>query len=109
MPTHPSLRELLAAQRQEASKWHHRRGEFAAQQAEIEEALRDHWSLKEIWSALKKAGRIGMTYSTFHRHARKLLTPKAEAEAADRSSSRPAPAKPAGFVHNPSPNPKDLF
>lgn len=107
MAARKPLRELLREANLTGEKQRRYSGEFLTEKAEIEEALREHWPVKHIWKVLTDAGRITMTYAAFHRHVRQLKTSKEEGmtKTPPESSSK----RRTGFIHNPSPNPKDLF
>ncbi len=108
MPARKSLLDLLKEEDFSTDRNQTYLTEFMAEKEDIQAALNGHYAIRNIWKTLTKAGRITMRYSTFCRHVKNILkgTPKGES---GRSPSHPVASKGSGFVHNPTPNPEDLF
>lgn len=107
MPARKSLLDLLKEEDFSTDRNQTYLTEFMAEKQDIQVALNSHYAVRNIWKTLTKAGRITMRYSTFCRHVKNLLkTPKGETGG---NPSHPAVPRGNGFVHNPTPNPEDLF
>ena len=74
------------------------RTDVALRLAEIEEQLKNGWSLRAMWSVLKESGELGCAYSTFVKHVEAL-----------RNGDSDKPKKTNKFSWNPVPDKEDLI
>ena len=107
MPARKSLLDLLKEEDFSTDRNQRYLTEFMVERQDIQAALEARYAIRNIWKTLTKAGRITMRYSTFCRHVKNLLKETPKGEAGESLSS--AASKGSGFVHNPTPSPKDLF
>lgn len=110
-----SLSSRIAARAKEKSTSRNARNRaiVLALREDIEMAINDGWSVKQIWETLNDEGKIEFSYQAFCGHVNRLIFNNISASTARNSKqSNPVVAekqKPAGFVFNPVPNKDDLF
>lgn len=97
------------------------RATFMVLREDIRQALRDGWSMRQVWLTLRDEGKVDFGYQAFRRYVRLLaevepsaLSPRpAQAVAtATPPSVRPtstADASAAGFRFDPQPDPREVF
>jgi hypothetical protein len=91
---------------------------FLAVRDDVRAALDAGFAAKTVWSNLHESKRIAVSYTAFLRYVRKFLDQAAVSPLASQApstlpdgSSRhiTPPAKPAGFVFNPTPKKEELL
>ncbi len=75
---------------------------------DIEEAMKDGWSMLVIWETLVEEGKIDYSYQTFRGYVNRLLlvTERKRSNATNRGETA---STDAGFSFNPTPNLKELI
>ena len=89
------------------------KAQFLSVRNEVEEALGENWTVKDIWETLHEEGAISFSYEAFRKHVNAWKNHKPEPpknhqkeEAAPQiSKSYELP----GFKWNPIPNPDELY
>ncbi len=88
---------------------------------DIRLALRDGWSMRQVWLTLREEGRLDFGYQAFRRHVRLLALSTPTSVAVLPASTTPisgldvgAPRRPStestpGFRFDPQPDPREVF
>ena len=86
---------------------------FLSLKSDIEEAIKDGWSLKQIWQTLSDEGKITFTYETFRKYANNLIHErgqKTKKEIVGKQDLTPEKVVgKGGFAFDSQPNKKDLL
>ena len=85
----PGLLELLQARESQPGARGAKLREFLACKDEIAEAVRQGYTIREIWQVLTESGRVTMTYGTFGDYLNRLIGSR---------GGRVAPAEDDGVV-----------
>ena len=98
------------------------KAQFLSVRHEVEEALGENWTVKDIWETLHEEGAISFSYEAFRNHvnAWKHSNPETNKPAVSikqkstpEKNSKNEPSKlqekPKGFFINPSPKKEDYF
>jgi Family of unknown function (DUF5338) len=87
---------------------------FLAQRDEISSALKDGWTVYQIWETLHAEQKIAASYNTFCGQVKRLIVKRERT--AYQSSAAPSvpspprrPAKPDGFTFSSTPNDEDIL
>jgi nuclear transport factor 2 (NTF2) superfamily protein len=100
------------------------RAQFLHVRDEIQEALDDKWTIKDIWGTLHIEGTITFSYEAFRKHVNAWQNPSKSPtqdnqnakinkiddkknQAAETQSKKSTELP--GFIHNPIPNKEDLY
>ena len=131
MPDRRSLIDILREKKDGSMKRRRKySAEFICEKPEIQKALDESFSVREIWDVLASTKRITMPYETFLRYvkhsqmavaavaAKSLETPKKGKKTKvpdltnalqNAPSFELKPQKPAAFTHDPNPDPSKLI
>jgi hypothetical protein len=91
---------------------------FLAVRDDVRAALDSGYAAKTVWSNLHESKRIAVSYTAFLRYVRKFIQQQTEVPASRQAPTVPTeaparhidrPAKPAGFVFNPTPKKEELL
>ena len=77
---------------------------FFALREDIATALKDGWSVKDIWQTLTDEQKVTFSYDTFSRYVRRFI----KLENQPRTTLSSAVSIKDGFAFNPSPNKEEL-
>jgi type IV secretory pathway VirB10-like protein len=94
------LTDRLKAKHADRSGRNRHRVNFLAHKADIAEAIREGWSVMQIWQQMQEDGQITMSYSAFCTHVRREIPSESrianvKARPAAPAASEKPPAKPA--------------
>jgi hypothetical protein len=89
------------------------KAQFLSVRNEVEEALGENWTVKDIWETLHEEGAISFSYEAFRKHVNAWKNHKPEPQKNHQQEAAvpqiPKSTELPGFTWNPVANPDELY